>query len=49
MTIIGLNQVSYWISWFFTAVIFSLVNSIFYVLFGSLTEFDFFMNTPSTY
>jgi ABC-type multidrug transport system ATPase subunit len=46
LNMMGLNQGSFWMSWFITSAIFSAACSIMQIVSGWCCRFDFFINTP---
>lgn len=46
LNIVGVSHKSYWISWFLTSTIFSLLISLSITVFGYIFSFNFFLDTP---
>lgn len=46
LLIIGLNNCSFWFSWFITGVIFSFIITILLIILGFIFQYQVFLNTP---
>eukprot|EP00357_Protocruzia_adherens_P001361 CAMPEP_0115019368 /NCGR_PEP_ID=MMETSP0216-20121206/29400_1 /TAXON_ID=223996 /ORGANISM="Protocruzia adherens, Strain Boccale" /LENGTH=942 /DNA_ID=CAMNT_0002390821 /DNA_START=13 /DNA_END=2841 /DNA_ORIENTATION=- len=46
LTVMGMTQTAYWLSWACTAICWALVVSVVLILSGMACEFDFFLKTP---
>ena len=46
LLIIGLNNTSFWLSWFITGVIFSFIITILLIILGYIFQYQVFMHTP---